>query len=612
MFNLNSKKNLATISILAMLAAIFFISGIFYWLYISAQENLLNNWQNRNFHIAQEVGYYLKTPIDAISFTAIKINDMISKGATNEEISKFLIDESEIYKNVIAGNDTGIYGFCQGEYLDSSGWIPDENYIPQNRPWYKSAIHANGKIALVEPYKNLQTFTMMMSVSQLLNDKKSVISMDIYLGEVQKIIEKILSENEIVEMAIVMNNNGVVVAHSDIEEIGRKYINDKTNTFGRRLTEKMSENNQKIFQISNDNKKFLAFVENASNQWNMVLLLNEEKLFRSLQYIYIFSALTLVIVLGGIFAGFYFTNRKILENEKLSREIQAVADIYAAMAKIDLETDSIKLLRSNKNLDNLLGGDLKNYSKRIITIMKKYSADQSRNLLVNFINPATMQERLAEINSISHEFLNHEDHWIRVRFIVVERDENKKIKNFILAFESIDEDRKHQEKLREMSEMDAMTKIRNRGSGEALVRNKMAEGMRGMFCLLDADKFKSINDNYGHAVGDKVIIEIANCLKKTFRDTDIFFRLGGDEFAVYADEVTDEETGKNIFERFFHNLDKIEIPELGDRKICVSVGGTFYPADKNDSFENLYKRADSGLYESKKILGNYISFNYDE
>ena len=108
----NSQERFAIVSALAMLAAICLVSAIFYWLYSSAKQNIFNVWQSRNFHIAQEVGYYLRTPIDAVAFTAMKINGMLERGATNAEISKYLLDESEIYELIIEGNETGVYGYC--------------------------------------------------------------------------------------------------------------------------------------------------------------------------------------------------------------------------------------------------------------------------------------------------------------------------------------------------------------------------------------------------------------------------------------------------------------------------------------------------------------------
>ena len=605
-----TKGRFAAISVAAMLTAVMFIGVIFYWLYDSAKQNIINMWQNRTFHIAQDVGYYLTTPKDAVSFTALKINAMLKDGIPNETIAQYLINESDIYELIIEGNETGIYGYCRGEYLDGSGWVPEADYIPTERPWYQAAIVADGETTLVKPYRNLQTFTMMMSVSQLLDDKKSVVSMDIFLGNVQKMVQTIKEEEDI-EAALVIDAHGAVMAHSDEKEVGKEYSLEDA-TFGKHLIDSISAQNSGTFALTHDGQSYRVFAEHITEDWYTVLILDENKMFRSLQYIYLFSALTLIIVLGSIMLIFFLMERKHAEAERLGREVKAVSDIYAAMAMIDLTTDRVRILRNNPKLDELIGNNLANYSKHILELTTKMSSDQSRELMLNFMDPATMEERLSGLNSISHEFLDCNDCWMRARFIVVERDDDGQLYRVLLALESIDEDRKRQERLRELSETDLMTKIRNRGSGEALVRKKMADGVKGMFCLLDADKFKSINDNYGHGVGDKVIIAIAECLKKTFRDTDVVFRLGGDEFAVYADGVNDEDIGQRIIERLFGNIEAIDIAELGDRKISVSVGGTFYPADHNDSFEALYARADSGLYESKKVVGNHVTFHTQE
>ena len=131
----------------------------------------------------------------------------------------------------------------------------------------------------------------------------------------------------------------------------------------------------------------------------------------------------------------------------------------------------------------------------------------------------------------------------------------------------------------------------------------------GVFLLLDADKFKSVNDTHGHSVGDKVIIGIASCLEKTFRESDVVFRLGGDEFAVFAAGLTDKTCATRVIDRLFRNVEAMDIPELPDRRVTVSIGAAFYLADRNVSFEALYERADSGTYESKKQAGNAVTFS---
>lgn len=609
-------KKILAIFLFSILIAGGIVTGIFYWLYGEAKQNIINMWMNRTTQIAQDVGYYLTTPKDAVAFTALKVNGMMADGVSNEEIQKYLINESEIYELIIEGNESGIYGYCREEYLDGSGWIPDDDYKPKERPWYISAVNANGEVALVKPYKNLQTFTMMMSVSQLLDDKKSVISMDIFLGSVQKIVEKLYHENDI-EMAMVIDKSGSIVAHSNEEEVGKSYFYGPTKLKSE-IVKNLIKRNDPIFEFhetdtgQNENKNYMILSKEINDDWYVVMVLDEDKIFQSLQSIYLSSALTLFAVFFGILFALFYVGKKHSEAERLGKEMRAVSDVYVAMAMIDTETDQIRMLRTNDTLDDLFEGNFNNYSKRILELTKRLSSDQSRQMMLGFMNPSDLSERLSSVNTISHEFLDNKNCWIRVKFIVVDRHPDGRVYHLLLAFESIDEDRKQQEKLRELSEMDMMTRIRNRGSGEALVRKKMSEGIKGMFCLLDADKFKTVNDTYGHAIGDKVIIAIAECLTKTFRDSDVVFRLGGDEFAVYADGVTDSEIGNRIMERLFHNINNIQIPELEGRKICISVGVTFYPADRNDSFEALYARADEGLYDSKKTEGNFMTICFQE
>ena len=121
-------------------------------------------------------------------------------------------------------------------------------------------------------------------------------------------------------------------------------------------------------------------------------------------------------------------------------------------------------------------------------------------------------------------------------------------------------------------------------------------------------KKDSLITSSGADVGDKVLRGIADVLKITFRDEDIIFRLGGDEYAAYVMNLNDEEAGKVVLERLFSEIAKMDFPELEERKVCVSAGAAFYKGGGKQSFEELYKLADSGVYESKKISGSALIF----
>lgn len=154
-----------------------------------------------------------------------------------------------------------------------------------------------------------------------------------------------------------------------------------------------------------------------------------------------------------------------------------------------------------------------------------------------------------------------------------------------------------------MAQTDFMTGIWNRRHGEKHIEQALRDKVKGMMCIIDCDKFKSINDTYGHAVGDEVIIAIAHTLKNACRKDDIVMRLGGDEFAMFFPDATERQVTVEIFKRIFENIEKIEIKALGGRKIILSLGACIYDGTGDISYDTLYSKADAAMYRSKKQQG---------
>lgn len=176
----------------------------------------------------------------------------------------------------------------------------------------------------------------------------------------------------------------------------------------------------------------------------------------------------------------------------------------------------------------------------------------------------------------------------------------------IITLMDITDKKKLENRLIVLSEIDALTSISNRGSGERRAEKLINSGVKGMFCLLDVDKFKSINDSFGHTVGDKALIEIADCLRRSFTGGDVVMRLGG-EFAVYAVGVETERQGAEKIAQFIANVDMICIPEMGDRKVTVSMGAVICQG-AGVKFDQLYPMADHAMYTCKNTPGNQFGF----
>jgi diguanylate cyclase len=116
--------------------------------------------------------------------------------------------------------------------------------------------------------------------------------------------------------------------------------------------------------------------------------------------------------------------------------------------------------------------------------------------------------------------------------------------------------------------------------------------------LIDLDNFKYINDNYGHHVGDLVLVKVAKVFRTNMRAKDIVGRWGGDEFVAIMPN-TDLENAKKVFERIRSQLEEMEILAEGRRfRISISVG--VVQCGKNfQSWSDMIKEADRLMYEDK-------------
>jgi diguanylate cyclase (GGDEF)-like protein/PAS domain S-box-containing protein len=121
--------------------------------------------------------------------------------------------------------------------------------------------------------------------------------------------------------------------------------------------------------------------------------------------------------------------------------------------------------------------------------------------------------------------------------------------------------------------------------------------------FMDIDNFKTINDTYGHSVGDDVLRMVSRSTENVLRHFDVFIRWGGDEFLIYIPNVTTNEELSNVAERI-RNLVENSFIVRDDKKISVTVslGATFIKND--DTLETLVDRADARMYSSKSNGGN--------
>ncbi len=159
-------------------------------------------------------------------------------------------------------------------------------------------------------------------------------------------------------------------------------------------------------------------------------------------------------------------------------------------------------------------------------------------------------------------------------------------------------------RLRKLSITDGLTELFNHRHVHELLRDEFERSARSgeqvAVAMLDLDRFKNVNDTYGHPTGDVVLFETAGILKKTAREIDMVGRYGGEEFIAILPSTGEEEAAafaERIRTGVQEHLYRDEETEI---HMTVSCGVASFPADGVDSPESLLKRADEALYAAKE------------
>lgn len=169
-----------------------------------------------------------------------------------------------------------------------------------------------------------------------------------------------------------------------------------------------------------------------------------------------------------------------------------------------------------------------------------------------------------------------------------------------------------EEELRTMATTDALTGASNRRHffdlGEEALLRAHRYGNPMSVLMIDADKFKSVNDTHGHDVGDLVLKKLAKICRDHARATDIFGRLGGEEFAFVLTE-TEVDGAVEFAERLRQDLASQRIPLEGsvdELSFTVSIGAVQFRDESDDTLEDILKRADHALYAAKESGRNRV------
>lgn len=186
------------------------------------------------------------------------------------------------------------------------------------------------------------------------------------------------------------------------------------------------------------------------------------------------------------------------------------------------------------------------------------------------------------------------------------------INNFVAVFSDISQQKEQEKDLLRMAYHDPLTDLPNRSRLADQIEQEIIHAKRheGKFAtvFIDVDHFKHVNDSYGHLIGDEVLCEVANRLKRVVREEDTISRIGGDEFVILLPGIRDVNAMTSIVQKLMSIFDfSFELNGAEAFRLTGSMGIALYPDDGNDS-DVLLSNADAAMYRAKKTRNNFAFY----
>ena len=241
----------------------------------------------------------------------------------------------------------------------------------------------------------------------------------------------------------------------------------------------------------------------------------------------------------------------------------------------------------------------------IISHNKKLSVELDREVEIGF-ETLTAKSRSGAIDENNWTYIHKDGSRIPVRLSVTALyDSQGKIYGYLGIAHDITEQLKTEEQLEKLAYFDPLTKLPNRMLYSDRLEQAIAFASRNKskfsVFFIDLDKFKFVNDNYGHEVGDQLLVKVANILTRCVRKSDTVARLGGDEFTVILPNINspyNRESVSLIAEKIITQLSQDFM--INDKlvQIGASIGVAIYP-DHGSDVSSLNKHADIAMYQAK-------------
>ena len=248
--------------------------------------------------VSAKIENYLDTTKGMLWVTAETVDQMTQGNVPNDIIQQYLVEQTNAQLETFNFDYTGIYGYIGGEYLDGLNWVPDDDYVPTERDWYRQAVAAGGDTIIVPPYVDAQTGQVVITITRMLSNGEDVVAVDLTMEYIQELSASLNVRDK--GYGFIFDSDGLIIAHEDeaIKGLNVSDIDGMTD-----LMEQAVSTGDGYFEMNIDGKPNTVFVQKVMGQWYVVIIISNAELYaESVQQIAVNVLICVIIfVLIGLF-----------------------------------------------------------------------------------------------------------------------------------------------------------------------------------------------------------------------------------------------------------------------------------------------------------------------
>ena len=267
---------------------------IFYrMLYTENVNNIIMDGEITARKTAEQVDKYIQSNMDYVSLAAYALDEMIIKKRSEADIQDFLVRQTDAIRIAVDKDTTGIYAYIGDRFYSGNNWIAPDDYDATLRPWYTRPMEEPGEMTLLDAYLDMETGRHMMAIGRTLVDGTSVVSMDMSIAGIQKVVDQAVSSGA-ADMGMVISPNNLVIAHSDRAEVGRDY-DVQTGSLGDMIVRNLEDKDDYYFEFRYDNADYIVYVANIRCGLHCISVKNVTKTFLPLRHL-LWGTIILVVL----------------------------------------------------------------------------------------------------------------------------------------------------------------------------------------------------------------------------------------------------------------------------------------------------------------------------